>query len=122
MTPAVVGIAVSFDQPILFETVEEADELAAVEPERIGDLGLRLARLFREQLEHAVVVRREPLLLECLHRTGLHGEAEAHEQEAGPRDQPLRHPRRRTDDLLCLWRVHRTERSVARQIVVLLYR
>ena len=68
MAAAVVRVAPALDQPALLEPVEEPDELAAVDAERVGDRALRLARALVEQREDAVVVRAEAGPLELLDR------------------------------------------------------
>ena len=52
---AVVGVALALYEASLLEGVEDADELAAVELERVGDRGLCFAGAFAEQGEDAVV-------------------------------------------------------------------
>ena len=46
---AVAGVAAPLDQALLLELVEQADELAAVVAERVGDRALRLARALVER-------------------------------------------------------------------------
>ena len=59
MAPPVVRVALALDQAALLELVEDADELAAVVAEDVGDLALRLARTLLEHEERRVLVRRE---------------------------------------------------------------
>ncbi len=81
LSPSVVRIAAPLDQPVLLECVEEADELAAVELERVGDRRLRVSGSYVEQREDAVVVRSEPCRLELRQGAGLDCEAQPGEQE-----------------------------------------
>ena len=46
---AVVRVAAPLDEALLLELVEQADELAAVVAERVGDRALRLARALVER-------------------------------------------------------------------------
>ena len=89
MSAAVVGVALPLHEPLLLELVQEADELAAVVAERVGDRALRLARALVEHQHHGVVVRVEPGLLVGGHRSFLGREAEPLEQE-GRRGHELR--------------------------------
>ena len=61
LPPAIQRVAAPLDQPTLLEPVQQADELAAVEPQRVRDRRLGLARPLVEEGEHAEVVRRESL-------------------------------------------------------------
>ena len=89
VTPAVVRVAASFDEPLFLELVEQSDELSPVVPERVRDLALRLRRALGEDDEDGVVVRPEPGLLVRLHRLLL-----------GPEPEPLEKERRRPHELL----------------------
>ena len=60
----VVRVALPRDQAALLERVEQRDEPAGVERERVGDRRLRLARALGEDREQAVVVELEAGLLE----------------------------------------------------------
>ena len=60
MPAAVVRVAAALDEALLLELVEEADELAAVVAERVGDRALRLVRALVEREQDRVVVRVEP--------------------------------------------------------------
>src|SRR5438876_12112307 len=53
---AVVRIAAALDQAALLEAVEQAHELAAIDPERVRDRRLRLTCPLVEQGQDAVVV------------------------------------------------------------------
>ena len=75
VAPAICGVAPALDQVLLLERVEDADEHAAVELQRICDGRLRLARAFVEQRQDAVVVRAEADLLELLEGAGLEAHA-----------------------------------------------
>ena len=57
VAPAVIRVAVPLDQTLLLQLVEDADELAPVEVERVGDLRLRIAGSLAEEEEDRVVVR-----------------------------------------------------------------
>ena len=70
--------------------VENPDQHAAVEAERVGDSCLCLARALRKQGEHAVGVRIGPGPLERVHRLDLGGVAEAREQEEPARQELVR--------------------------------
>src|SRR2546429_740404 len=54
---AVLGIATALDEPLLLELVEQADELAAVVAQRVGDRSLRLGRPLIEHEQDRVVIR-----------------------------------------------------------------
>jgi hypothetical protein len=82
----VVRVSLAFDDALLLELVQEADERAPVVAERVRDRGLRLGQARVEQREDRVVVRVEALLLVHLLRPALGGEAEALEQEETRRD------------------------------------
>ena len=56
---AVLRVALPRDQIPLLERVEQGDEPARVERERVGDRGLRLAGALAEDREDAVVVELE---------------------------------------------------------------
>ena len=92
---AVVLVAAAFHQAGLLQGVEDADEHAPVDPERVRDGGLRLAGALAEEGEHAVVERIVAGALELGERPGLHRRADLREQEAGAGEQLLRHPRER---------------------------
>ena len=66
--PAIGRVAAPLDQLARLEVVEQADEVAPVVAERVGDHRLRLARLLGEQREHRVVVRAEARRLVGLQR------------------------------------------------------
>jgi hypothetical protein len=91
MAAPVVRIGAALDQLVLLERVEEADELAPVELQRIGDRRLRIARALVEQRQDGVVVRAEAGLLELLERAHLDRDAQAGEQEGGAGEQLRRH-------------------------------
>src|SRR5690349_21341997 len=63
LPPPVGGVALPFDEPLLLELVEQADELALVVAERSGDRALRLARAFVQHRENRMVVGMEPELV-----------------------------------------------------------
>ena len=71
MAAAIGDVPSTLDQLLLLEGVEDADQHAPVELERIRDGGLRLARVFVEERQDAVVVRAEADLLELLEGAGL---------------------------------------------------
>ena len=102
MAPAVVGVALALDEPMLFELVEQADERAAVVAECVRDRGLRLRHALVEQREDRVVVRVEALLLVDLERAALGGEAKPLEQEDVRRHQLGGKPRGRLCIDLCV--------------------
>ena len=116
MAASILGIAAPLDQAALLEAVEQPDELAAVEPERVGDRRLRLTRPLGEERQHAVVVAAAAGVLELLHRVLLDREAEPAEQEDGARDELAGH----TGRLLYRSRYHGI--SVAHPIVGFVYR
>ena len=60
----VVRVALPVDEAALLERVEERDEAARVEPERVGDRRLRLAVALGEDRQDAVVVELVAGLLE----------------------------------------------------------
>ena len=91
----VLRVALPHDQAPLLERVEQADQPAAVECERVGDRRLRLLGALGEERQHAVVVDLEAGLLELRDRLRLEPEAEPREQEAAARDQFLRDPMNR---------------------------
>src|SRR5205814_4523508 len=66
LAAAVVRVAAALDQATLLEPVEQADELAAVDRERVGDRRLRLACALVEERHDAVVVGVEASALELL--------------------------------------------------------
>src|SRR5512133_2859828 len=90
MAAAVIRVALPLDQAALLELVEQADELAAVVAEGVGDRALRLVRPLVERDQDPVVVRVEAFLLVCLHPTLFRGEAQSLEQECAGSDQLLR--------------------------------
>ena len=80
---AVVRVALPLDEPLLLELVEQADQLAAVVAERVGDRALVLARALVEHEQHSEVVRVQARLLVRGHPALLGGEPEPLEQERG---------------------------------------
>src|SRR3954451_10222898 len=90
---AVSRVASALDEAVLLEVVEETDERAPVEAERVGDRRLRLARSLVEDGEDAVVQRRGADDLERLVAAVLAGPAEPLEQECGAVDELARRPR-----------------------------
>ena len=76
MPAPVVRVPLTLDQPALFERVQDSDQLAAVQPERIGDRGLGFPGLFAEEGEDAVVVETEAGLLDFCDRLRFEGVAE----------------------------------------------
>src|SRR6266545_5326027 len=66
VTTPVVRVAAPLDQPAFLQRVENADELAAIEPQDVGDRRLRLACSFAQQGEDRVLVHRDTLLFERL--------------------------------------------------------
>src|SRR5437879_5307514 len=89
---AIARVAAALDQPPLLELVEDADEVATVEAECVGDRRLRLARLFMEQREDRVVVPAEADLLEAVDHALLRRVADLLEQIGGARKKLLRGP------------------------------
>src|SRR5581483_1044502 len=89
---AVVRIAPALDEPAVLERVEDADELAAIEPEHVGNRRLGLARALVEQREQAVVVRLVARALELGERPRLHHEPELRKQESRALEQLVRDP------------------------------
>jgi len=89
MAAAVAGIALADDELALLQLVEKPHDQAAVVAERVGDLGLGLARVLLEQGEHGVVERRQPRALERRVGAILGGKPEALEQEDVAREQFL---------------------------------
>ena len=87
---AVGRVAAPLDQAGRLELVEQADELAAVVAERVGDRPLRLARALVEHGQDRVVVRVEAELLVGRERPLLGGHPEPLEQEERGRHQLLR--------------------------------
>src|SRR5207237_1326770 len=83
------------NETAFLELVEERDDAAGVEPERIGDGGLRLAGSFGQDGEQAVVVGVEAFLLDAFERLGLEGEPEPGKEKAAAGDELLRYPRDR---------------------------
>jgi hypothetical protein len=92
---------------VLLERIEDADELAAIQPERVRDRRLRLARPLSEKGEDAVVVRVEAGRLELRDVGALDRVAEAREEEAGRGHELLGHERRWRLQLLGSRRSHR---------------
>ena len=90
-----VRIPLALDQGVLLQRVEDPDELATVEPERVGDRRLGLAGLLAQDLEDAVVVEAEPGLLDLFDRLCLESEAEAREEEGAVLEELLRDTDRR---------------------------
>ena len=76
MAAAIVRVTLTLDEPSLFELVEHAHELAAVEVERVGDHRLGSACPLSEGREHAVLIQAEPCLLELLDQPRLERVAE----------------------------------------------
>jgi hypothetical protein len=83
MPAAVVRVALSLDETMLLELVQQPDQLAAVVAERVGDRALRLAGALVEHEQHTEVVRVEARLLVGGHPAFLGGEAQPLEQERG---------------------------------------
>ena len=93
----VVRVSLSRDQAALLERVEERDEPAGIERERVGDRCLRLTGALGEDRQDAVVVGVEPFFFDSFSRLRFEGEAEPGEQEAAAGDEFLRHPVNRAD-------------------------
>src|SRR5438105_3921781 len=74
--PPVVRVPTALDQPAFLEGIEEADELAAVDSQRVGDRRLGLALALAQECQDAVVVRAESEELELLDRATLAREAQ----------------------------------------------
>ena len=83
----VLRVAAPLDQPTLLEAVEQADELAPVELEGVGDRGLCLGRALRQQGEDAVVVEARARGLQLVDRPPLDLEAEAAQHDDRARDE-----------------------------------
>ena len=90
VSATVVGIATALDEPLLFELVEQSDELAAVVAQCIGDRALRLGRSLVQHEQDRVVIRMETSPLVGLHRPFFRGESQALEQERCGCDELLR--------------------------------
>ena len=88
-------ISIALDQAALLEGVEDPDELAPVDPERVRDRRLGLPLALVEQGEHAVAVRVEPGVPELLEGPALAGVAEPGQEECGIGEHLLRDPERR---------------------------
>ena len=115
VAPPVVRVALAFDQAALLEAVEQPDELSAVELEGIRNRPLRLARALGYQREDAVVVRAVTGRLQLLDRLLLDRHSQPAQQEDHALHELGRHALR--------GRVHHhDEISVARSIVVVIYR
>ena len=82
---AVLRVALAHDQVALLERVEQRDEPARVERERVGDRRLRLAVALGEDRQDAVVVELEAGLLGSRDRLRLEPHAEPREQEPAAR-------------------------------------
>ena len=81
VAPAILGIAVPLDQPLLLELVEHSDQLTAVEPECVGDGSLGVPRALVEEGQDAQVVQVRPGSLEGVTGGGLDGRAQVAEEE-----------------------------------------
>src|SRR5262249_29166543 len=105
----IVRVALPDDEAALLERVEECDETARVEPERVGDRRLRLAVALGEDGQDAVVAELLAGLLDAGGRLRLYVHAEACEQEAAALGELLCHPshRARGDWLSGRNRTHR---------------
>jgi hypothetical protein len=76
------------------QRVEEPDECAAVELERVGDRRLGFARALVQERQDRVVVRPVARPVELLDGASLDGDPEPAEQEQGVREQLRRHAQR----------------------------
>jgi hypothetical protein len=94
---AVLRIAPALDEAFCLEVVEDADELAAVDAEDVGDRRLGLAVALPEQGQEAVLVGLEAHVLERPECLRLQHQAELGEQEASAREQLARHAGRQLD-------------------------
>src|SRR5436190_7412804 len=113
VAPPVVRVAFALDERALLETVENPDELASVEHQRVRDAGLRLPRLLAEECQDAVVVEAEAGRLDRFDRARLEAIADAREQERRVLQQLLRKPERRSGwgSIRCYLRAHENECS-----------
>ena len=89
MAAPVARVAVALDQSPVLERVEDADHLAAVDVQRVGDRRLCLAVLLGQQRQDAVVVEARAAALDLLDRPRLERVAEPREQERAVRQQLL---------------------------------
>ena len=86
-----------FDQPALFEPVQQAHELAAVDTQGVGDRPLRLALALAQDRQNAVVVGTEAEAFELLDRPALAGVPEPPEQKSGAFQEFFRNSSGRRD-------------------------
>ena len=93
MTTAIVWVTLPLDQAVLLQLVEDPDQLAPVEVERIGDLRLRVPGALVEESQDCVMVRVAPGGDELGHRALANGVAEALEQEDVALEELLRKAR-----------------------------
>ena len=93
MAPAVLRVARALHEAPLLQRIEEADELAAIDAEGIGDRRLGLALALVEERQDAVVVRAEPQIVEFLHRAALARAAHPAQEESGAGEQLLGQPK-----------------------------
>src|SRR5438105_6236581 len=94
MAPAIIWVAAPFDEATVLEVVELSDELAAVEPEHVGDPRLCLRRTLAEEGEHSVLVAREARTLELGHHAQLDRDPDPRQQERRAGNQFLRQTQR----------------------------
>src|SRR5207302_5785180 len=92
----VVRVPLALDQSTLLERVEDPDQLAAVELERVGDRRLRLSRLFAEEGKDAVVVEAESCLPDFCDCLAFERVAKSREQEGSVGQKLLGHAGRRS--------------------------
>lgn len=95
---AIDPVSAALDQALRLELVEQADEVAPVEPESIGDGGLSLPRPLGEKREHGVVQRAELACLERLDRPVLDKGTQTLEEERRAPKELTRRP-----DLVGSW-------------------
>src|SRR5438874_350528 len=86
---AIGGVATPFDQTGLLELVEQADQLALVVAESVGDRALRLTRPLVEDGQDRVVVRMQAVFLVRVEGLLLGDHPEPFEQEKWRGDELL---------------------------------
>src|SRR5438876_3733707 len=99
--PAVLRVAAADDRAIRLEVIEQADELAGVDADRV-DQRLLARRMRVNLVEHAHVARRQAGRLERLSEPALCRAADLHQQHPGARRVAQRVPA-----FLCLGRLSR---------------
>jgi hypothetical protein len=87
VSSAILRISSPLDEAAPLELVEEADEVATVVAEGVGDHRLRLTGLLLQEHEHRVVLRRQARRIEGLHRAVPDLPAETLEEERRAREE-----------------------------------